>query len=612
MSKLDAVIAVFRPLHEAVTRVNAPSATLADICISWAALAVYYHDLFVLAPTSEQHSMDKQNSNAPYISNDLRNYIVTHSNMRSSQQLKTSSRATSALTLALFVHPVMALHEVLIKSAEQHSRVVNELYEQMSTIIDNSSFRNQLAHQQMPQQVQQQYSAILYEDLAKFRHRVDIYGRSIDDIGPSSSSGNGPLRYWTDICENAKNNYNQADSIGDCKKPSILPQLAKRIYEICGFHMRLSRVHDTVDWLDSNLRSNIKSELILDMLQCRMYYLAESADPASTDQSNGSLTADAESDDEGSVDHAIEDPLDDFDVDADIEYMHDYRNKLVHRYDSDTTENVNPSKERPETSQVSDNRSPPLSLSAAFENSAESSSSAKAADGSYNDASSSGDHLFEIENFVTLANFRRTGFCFDTLFSSTGSSNLQISASSSLSNMPTPTQYSQPATISYSTPIQSQLGQYAGLYAPASYLFNPTPTQPFPPYRTQAQHYNEMASLYATTSGTGGSAVRDQNSPPHPYYQQPQQYQRASGVPAAGSGYAIPPLSTHTSSMSMPIGGIQNLSVSTSQKAQTQSLHQSQQVLQQQQQQQSSQAQSSAKNLRNEWTDIQRFDSFDL
>ncbi|KAK9491109.1 hypothetical protein V1508DRAFT_228768 [Lipomyces doorenjongii] len=444
VSKLDIVMTVFRPLSEASSRLNSPTATLSDVFIAWVALAVYYRDIFAApaltpAPTPTPTPTGAGAGAASVLPGagivaDFRHHIVVQTNLRFSQQFNTFPRAASSLTLAMFLHPTMALHEVLIKSPDQRSRVVHELYAQMSTL-------NEASRGQAPSQ---HHNSILYDDLAKFRHRVDIYAR------PSAGS---PQRYWAEVREAA---------VKTCSPTgSILPWIAKRLFEINGSNMRRSRMRETLDWIDGNLRDNVSSDLIVGLTQCRHFYMVERANE---NEAEGHLATGVFG--EGSSDDGA----------ADSDHGgqsagSDPHGRLVQMYEDDSGSRLvevestqwgsGPGPSQMYTAAAGP-QSPSVSLagvleatSSATSRASPSSAAAAAAAAAAASAtltgssvSASQEWIFEIEKYVVLDNFRRTGYCFATPFGASANS----VANADITNMQIPQfpmpQYPQPLFLS--------------------------------------------------------------------------------------------------------------------------------------------------------------------
>ncbi|KAK9327119.1 hypothetical protein V1520DRAFT_358277 [Lipomyces starkeyi] len=439
VSKLDIVIAVFRPLSEASSRLNSPTATLSDIFIAWVALSVYYRDLFVTC-------------SAPAIVADFRQHIVVQTNLRFSQQFNTFPRAASLLTLAMFLHPTMALHEVLIKSPDQRSRVVHELYAQMSTL-------NEASRGQAPPS--QQHNAILYDDLAKFRHRVDIYAR------PSVGS---PQRYWAEVREAAAKTCSPTGS--------ILPWIAKRLFEINGSNMRRGRIRETLDWVDGNLRDNVSSDLIVGLTQCRHFYMVERANENSAEGHLATGVFGEGSSDDGAADsyHGGQSAGSgrerfDFDFEAEIEYVRDPDSRLVQMYEDDLVEvestqwgsGSGPSQMY---TAATGPQSPSVSLvdgmsSATSRGSPSSAAVAASASLTASSAPASQEWIFEVEKYIVLDNFRRTGYCFETPFGASVNSvaNTDMANNMQIPQFPMP-QYPQPyfTSLPYSRSYGTQSG----------------------------------------------------------------------------------------------------------------------------------------------------------
>ncbi|KAK9246182.1 hypothetical protein V1506DRAFT_505838 [Lipomyces tetrasporus] len=552
VSKLEVIIAVLKPLSKASTSINAATATLSDVFISWVAIAVYYRDLFVACSTPSPPPVPPTTTTAtttttaatPYIVPDLRQHIIVQTNRRFSQQFNAFPRAASSLTLAMFLHPTMALHDVLIKSPDQRSRVVHELYSQMSTLNDPTRSQQQF----------QQHNTILYDDLAKFRHRVDIYARQ---------SVGSPQRYWAEVWEAAVKTC--------CQTGTILPQIAKRLFEINGSNMRRSRVRETLDWIDASLRDNLSSDLMLGLMQCRHFYIVERAIEAEG-RSVTSLFGESGSDDGADSDHGGQsagsggvDPVD-FDFEAEIEYMRDPHSRLVQKledYSPAASFEVERAPSRsgsgtgpyaPGTSQMyaaaAGPQSPGLAIAGVFD-----ATSTVTSTGSPPSATSVGptaspaglstptsqENMFEVEKHVVLDNFRRTGYCFEMPFGSASSgitnavmANMQIPQFASIS----PYQQPYSSNVSYPYVSQSQ-SMYPSVPYSRSYRTQSAP---------QVQYNNDISTLLSQQST---SQTASQQSPP------PQQYY-TSGTPqqsyhAAGS-YVAPPLRRPTSASAPSTG----------------------------------------------------------
>ncbi|KAK9377618.1 uncharacterized protein V1513DRAFT_455801 [Lipomyces chichibuensis] len=457
VSKLDIVITVFRPLSEASNRLNSPTATLSDVFIAWVALAVYYRDIFATcsAPvptTAPALGPVPSESVSSAIVADFQQHIVVQTNLRFSQQFNTFPRAASSLTLAMFLHPTMALHEVLIKSPDQRSRIVHELYAQMSTL-------NEASGGHAPPS--QQHNAILYDDLAKFRHRVDIYAR------PSVGS---PQRYWAEVREAAVKTCSPSGS--------ILPWIAKRLFEINGSNMRRGRMRETLDWIDGNLRDNVSSDLIVGLTQCRHFYMIERANEngAEGQLATGLLGEGSSDDGTAYSDHGEQSAGSGMgrfnsDFEVEIEYMRDPHNRLVQMYEDDSGSTLVEVESTqwgsgPGPSQmytVAAGPQSPNATSSATSRGSPSSAAAVAATASAtltaSSASTSQEWIFAVEKYVVLDNFRRTGYCFETPFGASVNS----VANADIADMPIPLpmpQYPQPYFLSlpYSRSYGTQSG----------------------------------------------------------------------------------------------------------------------------------------------------------
>ncbi|KAK9235087.1 hypothetical protein V1525DRAFT_428087 [Lipomyces kononenkoae] len=507
VSKLDSTIVIFRPLSEASIRLNASTATLADVFIAWVALVVYYHDIFQsssLGPSPTTTTAAATGA-MPYIVPELRRHIVVQTNLRFSQQFNTLPRAASSLTLAMFLHPTMALHDVLIKSPDQRSRVVHELYAQMSNLPDRAC----------PPQQSQSQNAILYDDLAKFRHRVDIYDQQ--------SIGGSPQRYWADVRAAAIRTF--------CSPGSILPGIAKRLFDINGSNMRHARVRETLDWMDRIVRDNMSTDLILGLAQCRHFYMVERANEAESHSSTGP-SGEASSDDGADGDLGAAAPvglpggasgIDRHDIESDaaeVAYIRDPRTRLVHMYEDDSPQIDESAQSGVIPGNVEYGLPGPSQMyaAAAGPQSASPPSLAGMVDGTGSTApGSSGaltanlgsapqDSVFEVEKYVLLDNFRRTGYCFETSNVITNPSLTNMSSS----QFPPMPQHAQ----SYSmAPYPSQPQNiYAPVPLPQSY--NSTqPGRQFP-----SQYNNDISTLLSRESATSlPQQQQQQQPPPQPY-----------------------------------------------------------------------------------------------
>ncbi|KAK9323140.1 hypothetical protein V1517DRAFT_109726 [Lipomyces orientalis] len=551
VSKLEVVIAVLKPLSEASTCINAATATLADVFISWVAIAVYYRDLFVACSTPSPPPPPPPTTTTAatlYIVPDLRQHIVVQTNLRFSQQFNTFPRAASSLTLAMFLHPTMALHDVLIKSPDQRSRVVHELYAQMSMLNDPTRSQQQF----------QQHNTILYDDLAKFRHRVDIYARQ---------SVGSPHRYWAEVWEAAVKTC--------CQTGTILPRIAKRLFEINGSNMRRPRVRETLDWIDASLRDNLSSDLMLGLMQCRHFYIVERANEAEGRSATG-LFGESASDDGADSDHGGQsagsggvDPFD-FDFEVEIEYMRDPHSRLVQRLEDESpvasfeVESA-PSGSgsgtggpyAPGTSQMyaaaaGPPQSPSLAIAGVFDTTSTATSTGSPRSAATSVAPTTGtaglstaasqDHIFEVEKHVVLDNFRRTGYCFEMPFGSSASTGI---ANAVMANMQIPqfgsiSPYPQPYSSNVSYPV---LSQPQTMYPSVSYSRS---------YRTQSApqlQYNNDVSTLLPQQSTSQTASR-QSPAPQQYYTSgpPQQSYHAAG------SYGVPPLRRPTSASAPSTG----------------------------------------------------------
>ncbi|KAK9465699.1 hypothetical protein V1512DRAFT_39784 [Lipomyces arxii] len=524
VNKLDMIVAVFRPIHNACTRVNAFNATISDVFISWTAVALYYHDLFIASTPSPQHSVTS-------IPADLRNRIVSQTNLRFSQQLKTAARVASSLTLAMFLHPAMALHDVLVKSPDQRSRVVQELYTQMSTLND-ASFRQQQPHMQN--------STVLYDDLSKFRHRVGIYARQFDG---------GPQQYWSEV-------FNAAVKNG-CATACVLPKIATRLSEINGSNMSPARIRDTLDWLDSNLHNGVSSGLLLGLLQCRHYYMSEKQKDSR--ESSTALASEAISDDDS--DHAAHsadgngfDLLEDLDFDVEMDYMHDATSRLVRRYEDDQIEpevTASQTDIKPEASSSigsliysTTTTAGPLSPSLfpnVLDNGTISIGTDTAPAGSATSALLSGgqpgEPMFQIESYVVLENFRRTGYAYELPYSTQA----QLSNGAPYMQMPHMGlgQYSadnfdaQPQTQSYLPQTQSPQLLYSAPYAQS--------------YRSQGSRFNDASSLFSASQQAPNMPSAAQTQAKYFQAVTKPQHQYRSGFPMPSMS-SMPPLSHRSTS----------------------------------------------------------------
>ncbi|KAK9462824.1 uncharacterized protein V1516DRAFT_684216 [Lipomyces oligophaga] len=470
VDKLETILVLFRPLDEAVTRLRALSVTLADVHICWSALTVYFRDLF-------QSSTSSVASVAATVLSDraLREHVVYHINLRWTQQLDSNLAdgcvGAPVLTLAMFLHPVMALHEVQSRGSEQQNKATQELFQQLSLLNSSDSFFYRSSTSSSggslvvsgsshlpirPNSIDpQQQSTILYDDLAKFRHRVDSYALPIDSSASGFGAGSGVARkYWLetlDLATRANSQYQSGSGPGtsttSAERP-ILPTIANRIFDINACNSNLVRVHDTISWLDTNLRNNVPSDLLLGMLQCRMYYLVERARindstylPQNQSASGIGVSttgptglfpgfSDLGSDDESVADvPTIPDLFDDCDLDGEIEYMHDPRSWLVHRYDDELTagsgrslsQSSHSQHVRPSITAPSRPASPGMlhglldvvdQPGASTAGSRVTSRTASVSEGVVS------KDFFELENVISLANFRRTDYCFDPPYTS--------------------------------------------------------------------------------------------------------------------------------------------------------------------------------------------------